>query len=373
MNQRDEGDAPTLWRRGPHPLPLYLSVASRLQRQADAPSDTVFEAFIDGLKSYWRQPGGRPAPTGEPVWRRGPLRLLGSGPAGGPPVLVVPSLVNRAYILDLMPERSLVAALATTGHRVLLVDWGEPGDAELSLGIADHLARHLEPALRLAAGDAGRPPVLLGYCMGGLLSLALAAQRPREIAGLALLATPWDFSFAGPGQCAPAVAAAALADTLARFGHVPANLLDWTFAAPDPEQVVAKYSAFGRGDPRSLRGRIFVAIEDWLADGVALAGPVARECLHDWYIDNLPASGDWRVDGRIVRPEALDVPAFVAVPSRDRIVPEASARPLARLLRRAVTVEPAAGHVGMVAGGRAPELLWRPLLGWLRRIADATE
>ena len=360
-------------RRGPNPLPLYLSVASRLQREASGSSGTVFEDFIEGLKAYWRQPGGRPVLSGETVWANGTVRLFASGPPGGQPVLMVPSLVNRAYILDLLPERSLAGALAAAGNRVLLVDWGEPGARELELGIGDHLAQHLEPALRLLAGESGRPPVLLGYCMGGLLALALAMRMPRRIAGLALLATPWDFAFAGARPCPPAMAAPMLADMLARFGHVPANLLDWTFAAPDPEQVVAKFSAFGRSDPRTLRARIFVAIEDWLADGVALSGPVARECLHDWYLDNRPAAGEWRVEGGPVRPETLDVPAFVAVPSRDRIVPEASARPLARLLRHVTTVQPAAGHVGMVAGSRAPELLWRPLLNWLRRIADATE
>lgn len=361
-------------RRGPHPLPLYLSVASRLQREQNEHPGTSLEDFIEGLKAYWRQSGGRPELTGEVAWTRGSLRLVASGPPGGQPVLVVPSLVNRAYILDLLPERSLVAALAAAGNRVMLVDWGEPGAQELELGIADHLARHLEPALRLIGRDRRRPPVVLGYCMGGLLALALAARMPREIAGLALLATPWDFSRAGPRQgAAPSLAVPMLADTLARFGHVPANLLDWTFATSDPEQVVAKYSAFGRSTRHGLRARIFVAIEDWLSDGVALAGPVARECLLDWYVDNRPAAGTWRVDGRPVRPETLEMPAFVAVPSRDRIVPEASARPLARLLRHVTTVEPAAGHVGMIAGGRAPELLWRPLLEWLRRIADATE
>ena len=59
------------------------------------------------------------------------------------------------------------------------------------------------------------------------------------------------------------------------------------------------------------------------------------------------------------------VPAFVAVPGRDRIVPPESARPLVDLIPGAVLHSPAAGHVGMVAGGRAERVLWRPLSEWI--------
>ena len=61
----------------------------------------------------------------------------------------------------------------------------------------------------------------------------------------------------------------------------------------------------------------------------------------------------WRVAGEVVDPRRLRLPAFVAGPGRDRIVPPESARPLADLIVGAVLHTPAAGHVGMVAGGRA--------------------
>jgi poly(3-hydroxyalkanoate) synthetase len=359
-------------RRGPRPLALYLAAASRIDGHSE-PSCTALAGFVDGVKAYWRHPFRQPAMSGQTIWQAGSACLRATGPEGGMPVLLVPSLVNRAYVLDLLPGRSLVAELAKAGHRVLLLDWGEPGPVELGFGIADHLARHLEPCLQAATRESGRLPIVLGYCMGGLLALALAASAPSRLAGLALLATPWDFAAARAQQPLPApVAASMLAGIVATYGHVPANMLDWTFGALDPAQVVAKYAAFGRADPTSERSRAFVAIEDWLGDGVALAGPVAGECLLDWYVANRPAAGIWRVAGRYVRPETLDLPAFVAVPRRDRIVPEASAMPLARLLPRATLVQPATGHVGMVAGGRAAELLWQPLLAWISRIAHAT-
>ena len=141
------------------------------------------------------------------------------------------------------------------------------------------------------------------------------------------------------------------------------------FALLEPFGVAAKYRAFARLDPDSDRARLFVALEDWLNDGVPLAAPVARECLTGWYGANTPACGLWTVAGLAVAPESLDLPCFVAVPGRDRIVPPESARPLAALIPGAVLHAPAAGHIGMAAGSAAERALWRPLLDWMAGLA----
>ena len=133
--------------------------------------------------------------------------------------------------------------------------------------------------------------------------------------------------------------------------------------------MIRKYARFGelaQDDPRS---RIFVAVEDWLNDGVPMAGPAAQECLLQWYGADLPGRGLWAPGGVPCARSGSSLPAFVAVPHHDRIVPAASAAALARLLPRATLVRPAAGHVSMVVGDRAEAELWRPLTDWLRRIA----
>ena len=110
-----------------------------------------------------------------------------------------------------------------------------------------------------------------------------------------------------------------------------------------------------------------MALEDWLNDGIPLAAAVARTCLGEWYGENATVRGNWRIAGLPVDPAAIGAPAFVAVPGRDRIVPPESARPLAALIPNAVLHQPLAGHIGMAAGARAEQSLWRPLLAWLRK------
>ena len=201
--------------------------------------------------------------------------------------------------------------------------------------------------------------------------MAAAQRRPDLIGGLALLATPWDFHADDPeragalrAQMLPLEAwnpaDGLLGDTL------PIDALQLLFSLLDPYGIAAKYRGFARLDQASPRAELFVALEDWLNDGVPLAAPVARETLTGWYGDNTPMRGQWRVAGLPVDPTSLALPTFVAVPARDRIVPPESARPLAALIPGATLHHPAAGNIGMAAGGTAETALWRPLLDWLR-------
>jgi poly(3-hydroxyalkanoate) synthetase len=202
--------------------------------------------------------------------------------------------------------------------------------------------------------------------MGGTLAVAAAQRRPDLISGLALLAAPWDFHAPDPERAIQAAEMLPLLEPAFAFSRtLPVDLLQTLFALLDPWGVAEKYRAFASIRQDSERARLFVALEDWLNDGVPLAAEVARTCLGDWYGQNATALGHWRIAGLPVEPRAITTATFVAVPGRDRIVPPESAIPLARAIQGAVLHQPAAGHVGMVAGAGAEKVLWRPLLGWL--------
>jgi poly(3-hydroxyalkanoate) synthetase len=324
-------------------------------------------ALIAGIAAYRRHPFRRTLADPPSVWAEGGSRLLDYGRAGALPVLFVPSLVNRAYVLDLAPGHSLLRWLAGRGVRPLLLDWGWPEDAERRFTLTDYVAGRLERALTAAKALTGSAPVLAGYCMGGTLAVAAAARRPDLVRGLALLATPWDFH---AGQAERAAQAAALLPllepALAFGGTLPVDMIQVLFAMLDPFGVADKYRAFAALPADSARAALFVALEDWLNDGVPLAAPVARECLGDWYGRNAPAAGEWLIAGLPVDPSRLALPSFVAAPARDRIVPLESSRVLAALIPGAVLHEPRAGHIGMAAGGSAERVLWQPLLDWLQ-------
>ncbi|MFQ5775929.1 MAG: alpha/beta fold hydrolase [Kiloniellaceae bacterium] len=349
-------------------------------RAVDRQIERRLRALAEGILAYRRHPYRRTLPVPPTLWREGTTRLLDYGAteragaarakAGrrpGPPVLVVPSLINRAYILDLTAETSLLRWLAGQGLRPLLVDWDRPGPEERGFTLTDYIAGRLETALDAVRETTAAPPLLIGYCMGGLLALGLALRRRHHLCGLALLATPWDFHAESGLQGALAASAlAALGPLIDTLGELPVDPIQALFAGLDPQLVARKFVAFARLDPTSPKAASFVALEDWLNDGVPLAAPVARECLSGWYADNTPATGRWRVAGRPVDPARLDLPCLSVIPAQDRIVPPASAAALAAAIPGAQRMVPPMGHIGMVVGGRARQQVWRPLLAWLR-------
>jgi poly[(R)-3-hydroxyalkanoate] polymerase subunit PhaC len=321
------------------------------------------ERFLDGIEAYRRHPFRRPPERAPVVWEQGTTRLFDYGAAGGPAVLVIPSLINRFYVLDLLPGQSFLACLAAAGLRPLVVDWGAPGPEERGFGLSDYIAGRLEAALTAARALAPGPVGIAGYCMGGLLALALALRRPVDTAALMLLATPWDFH-AERREEAEFLGRAAQRMPVGETLSVEA--IQALFFALDPLLAERKFCRFAELDPDGAAARMFVALEDWINDGVPLSAGVARDCFGAWYGANDPAEGRWRVAGQPVVPEDLDRPALVVLPARDRIVPPASAAPLADALPEPAVLRPPLGHIGMMAGEAAPQTLWPVLAQWLR-------
>lgn len=322
-------------------------------------------AFLKGVEAYRSHPYRRTLGPPPALWESGPTRLLDYGRSGSP-VLVVPSLVNRSHVLDLTARRSLLRYLAARDFRPLLVDWGAPGEEEFGRSLDDYIARDLVEALRVANALAEGGVPVIGYCMGGTLATALAALAGDMVSALALLAAPWDFHAATGGPpSAVAACAAVLERIVSSLGRLPVDALQALFLSLDPTQSWIKFRRFARMDQGSEEAELFVALEDWLNDGVPLAGPVARECLFGWYVENRTAAGGWEVAGVAVDPARIHAPALAVLPSQDRIVPPESAAGLAQALPAARILAPRAGHIGMVVGGRAETGLWSPLADWL--------
>ena len=337
--------------------------------------------LAEGVLAYRQHAVRRTLENPPAVWSEGNTRLLDYGathPAararGARAVLVVPSLINRWEVLDLTAEKSLLRAMAAAGLRPYLVDWGTPNDEERRFDSEAYVAR-LERALAFLAKRARRAPAVLGYCMGGTLTVALAARQPRRVAGLALLAAPWDFHADRTGHAFLVSAGPLLAEVADKVGELPVDVLQTLFWSLDPWLAVKKFGRFLGMDQAGAGARDFVLLEDWLNDGAPLAGPVARECLVGWYGDNVPGSGRWIVGGRRIVPAKINVPALVMIPSGDRIVPPLSAAALAdpvRGLKNVTRRDLPLGHIGMVVSGRARDLCWTPLIDWLRDIPAKT-
>ncbi len=345
----DFDDAP---QHGPRPLPLFL----RMLRSETAASPERMARALAGLRAYQAAPRDRRAEPMPAIHRVGRVSMRDYG-GDGRPVVFVPSLINPPDILDHSAETSLMRWIAAQGFHAWLVDWGSPGPEDRDLDLAAHVERLLVPLLQTF----DEPPVLVGYCLGGTLALGAAAVTPA--AGVAAIAAPWHFTGYGEGRSALASTWAAVKPAAAVLGLLPMEVLQAGFWQLDPARTIAKYEAFSNlaadsgGD--SEQARAFVRLEDWANGGAPLPYAAAASLFEGCIANDLPGTGQWHVAGIAVDPFALACPTVEFVSLSDRIVPAATAIGLAD--RRDL----AAGHVGMIVGGRARAQLWEPLANWI--------
>lgn len=320
-----------------------------------------------------RAPRGLPAVGQTPhdvVWRENKWRLLRFGPQlGAPerryatPILFVPSLINRWYVLDLGPGRSLIEWLVAQGHAVYCIDWGTPGDEDRYLTWDDIGGRYVGRAIRIAARETGSAHVL-GYCLGGTLVAAYAAAFPEApIASLTGLAAPIGFADAGVMSTWTRTPTFDVATLVRAFGNVPWPLMHGTFQLMRPTLAATKLVALldRAWDDEFLDG--FLATERWGNDNVSFPGACYERYIEELYRQDRLVNGTFTVQGRIARLAAIRCPVLAIAFTDDHIVPVASAAPLADRVssRDRQLVTDVGGHVGAVVSRKASTRLWPAL------------
>jgi len=309
----------------------------------------------------------------EPVWSDGKRSLwrygAGTKRSRHPPLLIVYALVNRPYMLDLQPDRSLIAALVENGHQVYLLDWGTPDRADRELSLADYVLGFLDQCISRVRSASGAKSVdLLGVCQGGTLSLCYAALEPKQIRRLALMVTPVDFH-TRDNLLARFVRDIDVDLLVRTYGNVPGELLNAAFLALKPLRLsVQKY--LGLADLAGNREALanFLRMEQWIFDSPDQAGIAFREFVQWFYQQNRLAQGSLVIGGRPVNLKAVTCPVLNVYALQDHLVPPSASLPLAGLIgsRHYRTWAFDGGHIGIYVSARAQRQLPAALSGWLR-------
>jgi polyhydroxyalkanoate synthase subunit PhaC len=305
------------------------------------------------------------------VHQEGAARLLrymeAPGGATKPAVLLSPSLINRLYVLDLKTGISVVEALVNAGHRVYGIDWGEPGEAEKGVpfdGFVDRLSRFLDKA---CADNRTEKIHVLGHCLGGTMTTALAAVDDKRFASLINLTAPLSFHDGGMLSAwtrAPFFDPSAIVKVT---GHVPAWLTQPAFQILKPAGQPAKALRLfqNMGDEKFLE--FFRCLETWINDNVSIPDGFFVDLVGKLYREDALVNGLLTVSGKSVKLENVKVPVLTVAAAEDHIVPVASAtEPVSRFsssVKRTETLP--GGHIGVVVGGLARRRLWPLLIEWM--------
>jgi len=281
------------------------------------------------------------------------------------PVLLVPSLINRWYVLDLHPKASLAGALVDAGFDVFCLDWGVPEDEDRYFGW-DDVVRRLGRMVRRVQRETGAPKVgLLGYCLGGTLTAIHTALEPDSVAALVNLAGPIDFAEGGflrhmvdPRWFDP--------EAIAEAGNMKAAQMQAGFVALRPTAQLSKWVSFldKLSDPQRLEA--FQALEEWASANIAFPAAAYTRYIKELYQENRLVRGEHAVSGRRVELSNIHCPVLTVVTDRDVICPPPAAQALndRSSSRDQSTLVIPGGHVGAVVGGSAPKLLYPKLVVW---------
>ncbi|MCG5527365.1 MULTISPECIES: alpha/beta fold hydrolase [Halorhodospira] len=286
---------------------------------------------------------------------------------GQRPVLIVYSLVNRPFILDLTERRSLIAALTRAGHPVYLLDWGYPKGADRFLGLADYIDEFLAAAAAEVATSEGASPDLLGVCQGGVFALCLAALQPHRVHRLVNLVTPVDFHT--PGDNLSRMAQEVDFDQATQtLGNISAEWLNGVFVALKPYRLLAqRYMDLPElaGHPEALHD--FLRLERWMYDSPDQAATAFAEFGRECYQRNGLLRGTLTLNGRPVHLGNIEHPTLNVYAEQDHLVPADAARALRDHIGSTDYGELAfpGGHLGVFISRRAHAELLPRIVAWL--------
>ena len=307
------------------------------------------------------------------VLSRGPLRLYHYHPLTDEvyrvPVLLVMATTNRGYIFDMVPGQSLVEFLLLRGYDVFMADWEAPRAEDRGLGMKDYVETFVGGSIAEVQRLTGESDVsLVGYCMGGVLSVLWAglnhAAGPKN---LAVFTTPVDFRQMTLFQAwsdQRYFDVDRLVDTL---GMAPAEMLLTAFDMLRPAgRISANFALLDNlWNDEFVKGhRMF---DRWSSDMLPLAGEYFRETTKQLVWDNALMEGTMKVGGRPVELGKIAAPFLHVTAEHDHIVTTGASAPLIGLIgsqdKEQVVLK--GGHVSLIAGPNAVKRMWPRLDAWL--------
>ena len=327
------------------------------------------------------------------VHRENKWRLLRYRPAaGGPrfvtPVLLIPSLINRHYVMDLLPGKSMAEDLVKAGHDVYCLDWGTPGDEDRHLTFDDVCDRYLGRAIRKVASTSPRGKAhVLGYCLGGTLATIHAAVHPEHVASLLVLAAPVAFGSGEQGMLEAWTKSSSfkVKDIVDAFGNVPWQLMQSAFTMLRPTLPLSKavhvVDKAIKADPVNANkwdefSEGFRALETWGNDNVSFPGACYVRYIEELYRNDALMKGTFTLSGQDARLEKISVPTMCIVFEHDNIVPLQNAAVLVDKISSTdkELLRLPGGHVGAVVSRSAQKTLWpRMSAFWAKRDSEVSE
>lgn len=262
------------------------------------------------------------------------------------PLLIVPSVVNKFYILDLTPESSFVRYFVSQGYSVFILSWRNISPEQQHLTWDDYVEKGVMQAIDVTRAITKQDKInALGYCVGGaLLACALAvfdAKRKHPVASMTQLIAMLDYAEPGEiGVYLSRIFPAERRRVLAKGGVVSGKELTRTFSSLRANDLVWSFVV-----NNYLKGKTPDAFDlfYWNTDDSNLPGPMFYSFVRDCYMENkLIKPGAMTVCNTPIDLRKIDLPTYIFAAVDDHLVPWKSGYESVNLL---------GGKIDFVLGG----------------------
>jgi polyhydroxyalkanoate synthase subunit PhaC len=288
-------------------------------------------------------------------------------PAGLPPLLICYAMINRPYVLDLQPDRSLIRELLSFGIDIYLLDWGYPDGADRFTALDDYVLGYLHRCIdKILAAHQAESLNLLGVCQGGTLSLCYAALEPQRIANLITMVTPVDFKT--PENLLSKWVQQIDIDLLTMSGNVSGELLNVVYLALMPFRLTQqKYVELASMHSDRARLENFARMEKWIFDSPDQPAKAFGEFVKWMFQENRLIKGKLELGGRPVALQRITQPLLNIYAGRDHLVPPSASIPLGAHVgsKDYTELRVDVGHIGMYVSARARKTVSDAIAKWL--------
>jgi polyhydroxyalkanoate synthase len=343
-----------------------------VDRAADAGANLFDLTLGDGVLDV--------APIPRSVIDSGPQRTVyryrrGGHARGGAPVLLVPPLAAPASCFDLRRGCSVAEHLLARGYPTYLVDYGAISFSDRALGLEHWVEEVIPAAVRAVSEDAGGLEVqLVGWCLGGIMSLLAVAGGHAPARTVSLVASPFDFArlrMAGPVRQLAELTGGRLGTALYRaLGGAPAPLVSLGFQLTALDKRLTKpLTILRNAHDRDLLAHI-AAVDRYMAGMLAYPGRTFGQLYHRFFRVNDLADGRIEIAERDIDLAEVRVPVLAVAGESDVLAPVAAVHHVGSLLTAAPEVILATapgGHLGVLTGRGARRTTWALLDEFLAR------
>lgn len=295
------------------------------------------------------------------------------------PLIMVPPLGVFAWIFDLMADRSLVRYFLAHGYDVYLIDWGNPGRDDKYLTLETYVGHWFPLAMKAIREHSGsQQQSMLGYCMGGLLSLFyLGAHQDKDVVNLVTIASPVDSHKTASGRLSALIEKPAhlvrkttgfrLDKLDDRLFHIPGPVLSVLFKLTSPMGVVNSYLELVRNMADDDYVARYMTMNEWFTNMPDYPGGTVQEVMRNIGLFNQISRGRIRIGNKMADLKAITCNLLAFAGDNDAIVSIPAAEAVMDLVSsedKTFQVVPG-GHAGVFTGGKAAHTTWAISAAWL--------